>query len=207
MARSITIACDRVTRPVTSPISGDRTFTTLDGTFPSLSVTAPAAGATVSGTVAVTANASDNVGVVGVQFKLDGANLGTEDTTAPYSMSWNTTSTSNGSHTLTAVARDAAGNSDVQAVAVTVYEHGPPPTGLWPNEPGGFTVIEETGWESEASALVSDSPSADKPINVGSITIRSLASPGRFAARLSGRSRRRRRHRTALRHCVAGSAQ
>ena len=45
----------------------------------------------MSGTVTVTANASDNVGVAGVQFKLDGANLGAEDTSAPYSVPWNTT--------------------------------------------------------------------------------------------------------------------
>ena len=45
-----------------------------------MSLTAPANNATVSGSVNVTANASDDVGVVGVQFKLDGANLGAEDT-------------------------------------------------------------------------------------------------------------------------------
>ena len=45
-----------------------------------------------------------------MRFKLDGANLGNEDTTAPYNVSWNTTTTPNGSHILTAVARDAAGN-------------------------------------------------------------------------------------------------
>ena len=54
-------------------------------------MTAPAAGATVSGTVTVSASASDNVGVAGVQFLLDGASLGAEDTTAPYAISWNTT--------------------------------------------------------------------------------------------------------------------
>ena len=37
---------------------------------------------------------------------LDGANLGAEDTTAPYSIVWDTTSVPNGPHTLTAVARD-----------------------------------------------------------------------------------------------------
>ena len=37
--------------------------------------------------------------------------LGAEDTIAPYSVSWNTTTAANGSHTLTAVARDAAGNT------------------------------------------------------------------------------------------------
>src|SRR5260221_14373839 len=73
---------------------------------------APANGATVSGgSVSLSANASDNVGVAGVQFKLDGANVGAEDTTAPYSVSWDSTLATNGSHTLTAVARDAAGNT------------------------------------------------------------------------------------------------
>ena len=79
-------------------------------------MTAPANGTTVSGTsVAVSANASDNVGVSGVQFKLDGANLGAEDITSPYSVTWNTTTASNGSHTLTGVARDATGNTTTSA--------------------------------------------------------------------------------------------
>ena len=69
----------------------------------------------------MTANASDNVGVTGVQFRLDGANLGAEDTAAPYSISWNTTLVTSGSHTLTAVARDAAGNTATSGpVTVTV---------------------------------------------------------------------------------------
>src|SRR5207245_3132419 len=73
--------------------SGDFTFTTAapsDTTPPAVSITAPATGASIAGTVTVSANASDNVGVVGVQFKLDGVNLGAEVTTAPYSVSWNT---------------------------------------------------------------------------------------------------------------------
>jgi hypothetical protein len=92
-----------------------------DTTPPTVSVTEPSGGATVSGTVTVSATASDNVGVVGVQFKLDGANLGTEDMAAPYSIAWNTATATNGSHTITAVARDAAGNSTTSApVSVTV---------------------------------------------------------------------------------------
>ncbi|MGH7407133.1 MAG: CFI-box-CTERM domain-containing protein, partial [Candidatus Methylomirabilales bacterium] len=51
----------------------------------------------------------------------DGTNVGAEDTTSPYSLSWNTTTVGNGSHTLTAVARDAAGNSTTSSgVTVTV---------------------------------------------------------------------------------------
>lgn len=82
---------------------------------PSVAVSSPTNGSTVSGTVTVSANASDNAVVVGVQFKLDGANLGAEDMTAPYSVSWNTATVANGSHTLTAVARDAAGNQATSA--------------------------------------------------------------------------------------------
>jgi len=78
---------------------------------PTASITSPANGSTVSGTITITANASDNNAVAGVQFKIDGNNTGTEDTTSPYSTNWNTNTTSNGNHTLTATARDYAGNT------------------------------------------------------------------------------------------------
>jgi hypothetical protein len=92
-----------------------------DTTAPTVSLTAPTAGSTVSNTAAVSATAADNVGVAGVQFKLDGANLQAEDTTSPYSINWNTATATNGAHTLTAVARDAAGNTTTSSsVAVTV---------------------------------------------------------------------------------------
>ena len=67
----------------------------------------------------VSATASDNIGVVGVSLQVDGATIGSEDTTSPYSIVWNTTGLTDGSHTLTAVARDAAGNTGTSA-AVTV---------------------------------------------------------------------------------------
>ena len=90
-----------------------------DPTPPTVSITAPAAGAQVSNIVTVTANAADNVGVVGVQFYVDGVANGPEDTTSPYALTWDTRTTPNGSHTLTARARDAAGNSTVSS-GVTV---------------------------------------------------------------------------------------
>ena len=93
-----------------------------DTTVPSVSLTAPVAG-TVAGTISVSANADDNVGVIGVQFKLDGVNLASEDTSSPYSISWDTTTATLGSHNLTAVARDAAGNvATSSAVTVTVID-------------------------------------------------------------------------------------
>ena len=89
-----------------------------DTTPPATSITAPSNGATVSGTISVTASASDNVGVSKVELYLDGA-LQATDTTSPYSWSWNTTTATNASHVLTSTAYDAAGNS-ASSTAVTV---------------------------------------------------------------------------------------
>ena len=118
-------------------------------------LSAPAAGATVSGTVNVTANASDNVGVVGVQFLLDGANLGAEDTTAPYSVAWNTAGSTNGTHTLTARARDAAANVTTSA-ARTVTVTNAPASGLLAaytfNEGSGTTIADASPSAVNATA-------------------------------------------------------
>ena len=95
----------------------------LDTTPPSVMITYPASGAAVRGQITVIANASDNVGVTNLQFQLDGANLGPIVTSAPFSVVWDTAQASLGSHTLTAVAKDAAGNSTASApVAVTVTQ-------------------------------------------------------------------------------------
>ncbi|HZH18491.1 MAG TPA: Ig-like domain-containing protein [Archangium sp.] len=83
-------------------------------------LTAPAAGATVTGTVPVTVSARDNLGVVAVDF-LDGQTLLGTDTQPPFSVSWNSRNGPNGSRTLTARARDLAGNETAsQPVTVTV---------------------------------------------------------------------------------------
>ena len=67
-----------------------------DTTPPTVSITAPASGATVSASVSVTASAADNGTVAGVQFRLDGVNLGAEDTSSPYSIAWDTFAAGNG---------------------------------------------------------------------------------------------------------------
>jgi len=99
-----------------------------DTTPPTVSITQPANNSTVSGSVTIAATAADNVGVAGVQFQVDGANLGAQVTTAPYSVSWNSTLVANGSHVLKAIASDAAGNTASASVTVTVSNSGPPPT-------------------------------------------------------------------------------
>jgi hypothetical protein len=67
-----------------------------DATPPTIAITAPAQAAQVSGTLTVSAQATDNIGVVGVQFTVDEVNLSGEDTTAPYGVSWNTASAADG---------------------------------------------------------------------------------------------------------------
>src|SRR6185295_17111678 len=109
-------------------ISNDITLTTLDGTAPAVAITAPAAGTTIAGTTVVSATAGDNVGVAGVQFAVDGLTLGAEITAAPYSIAWNTSAAANGNHTLTATARDGAGNQTTSGpITVTVNNDTTPP--------------------------------------------------------------------------------
>ena len=92
-----------------------------DHTPPSVAITSPAAGASVGGTVSIAATATDNVGVSAVQFQVDGVNLGFADTTAPFSVLWDTSAVPVGNHTLGAVASDAAGNLRTSApITVTV---------------------------------------------------------------------------------------
>jgi subtilisin family serine protease len=92
---------------------------TNDITAPAVAFQAPAAG-TVSGIVAVTASATDDVGIASVQFLVDGIELGTADSAAPYEAAWDTRAAANGVHTLTAVARDAAGKVTTTSTSVTV---------------------------------------------------------------------------------------
>ena len=130
------------------PVSGGGGGDTVP---PAVSLTGPTGGATVSGAVSVSANASDNTGVAGVQFKLDGATVGAEDTAAPYAASWDTTGSVNGSHALTAVARDAAGNQTTSAaVTVTVSNTAPPPP-----PPGGIAAAYpgDVGIENNANVV------------------------------------------------------
>jgi hypothetical protein len=98
----------------------------VDGAIPAVSLTSPANGSTASGTVSLTATASDSgTGLVGVQFRVGTTNIGIEDTSAPYSVSWNSTGVADGTHTLHAVARDVAGNFATSSISVTVDNTAP----------------------------------------------------------------------------------
>jgi hypothetical protein len=148
-----------------------------DTTAPSVSLTSPAAGATVSGSIAVTAGATDDVGVEEVQFKLDGQNLGPADTSAPYSVSWSSTGVENGSHTLTAVARDAASNAGTSAAVGVNVQNAAPPTDDPSTEP-------PPGTSQSPSSPSATPPSATPPSVDPAPTITRLKlSPATFRTR------------------------
>jgi hypothetical protein len=93
-----------------------------DSTPPTITITNPINGATLSGTVSITANASDNIGVTQVEFYIDNI-LQSTDTAAPYSYNWDSRSFTNGSHTLKTTAFDAAANSNTHQISVIVQNN------------------------------------------------------------------------------------
>ena len=94
---------------------------TIDTTPPTISITAPADKSTVSGTTSVTVTANDNVGVTQVAFYLDGTTPLAATNVKPFNYNWDTTTASNGAHTLTAKAYDAAGNVGTSSnITITV---------------------------------------------------------------------------------------
>ncbi|MBI4586768.1 MAG: hypothetical protein HY717_22365 [Planctomycetes bacterium] len=125
-----------------------------DTTPPQVSIVSPASGATVSGKISVAAAASDAGGIAGVQFLLDGSPLGWEIASAPYSTVWDTTAAAEGSHRLSALARDAAGNT-AAAPEVLVQVLNLRPQGLVAayafQEGSGASVSDASGFNNHGS--------------------------------------------------------
>jgi hypothetical protein len=95
-------------------------------TPPSVAITSPAPGAVVAGTTTIQATAADDRRVTQVQFRVDGAGVGT-DTNGDdgWSLAWDSTAVTDGDHTLNAAATDTGGNTTASAgVAVTVVNSG-----------------------------------------------------------------------------------
>jgi hypothetical protein len=126
-----------------------------------VSITSPASGATVSGTITVSANASDNIGITGVQFLIDGSNLGAPATTAPYSASLNTTTLANGKHTLTAIATGASNNKATSA-AVSIIANN-----AQANQPTVSITSPASG--ATVSGTITVSASASSHVGIASV--------------------------------------
>jgi Domain of unknown function (DUF1929)/Bacterial Ig domain/Glyoxal oxidase N-terminus len=107
-----------------------------DTTPPTVTISSPKSGATLTGKVTVTVTASDTgTGVAAVQLLLDGLPYGTADTASPYTFTLNTASFANGSHSLTATAWDQANNSATTSALALTFSNSSPgnPTqsGVW----------------------------------------------------------------------------
>ncbi len=101
--------------------SSDAVNVTVDNNGPTVTVTAPLDGATVSGTVTATADAADDVGVAGVEFFAGGVSVGMDvDGADGWSVPWDTTSSADGSVALSATATDTFGRTASDAISVTV---------------------------------------------------------------------------------------
>jgi hypothetical protein len=124
------VAVDNVTEPP------------VDTTPPTVSLTAPADGATVNGSVTISADANDNVAVTQVEFLVNGNVVGS-DTNSPYSISWDSTSLANGPATITARASDGTNTTTSSAHNITIDNVVTPPGDTTPPtvtlaDPGAF---------------------------------------------------------------------
>ena len=124
-----------------------------DTTLPTVAISQPTSGATVSGTTPITANAGDNVAVAKVEFYVDGTLLSTV-TSSPYTTSWNTTVVTNGSHTVMAKAYDTSNNTNSSSVTVTVSNTDTTP----PTAPGNLTASVQNATQVTLSWTASTDP-------------------------------------------------
>jgi glucose/arabinose dehydrogenase/PKD repeat protein len=158
--------------PNLSNASNEAVGASLADAPPSATLTAPSGG-TVSGTVVLKAAATDDVGVAGVQFLVDGSPVGSEDTGSPYEFSWASTGVANGTHKIAARARDTANQTTTSSeVTVTVSNSTPPPTGL----------VLAYGFEETSGTTANDSSTAK---NNGTINGPVSSTSGKFGRALS----------------------
>lgn len=149
------------------------TFDIAEIGVPSVSVMSPSDGATVSGVITITATTTVPSGdaIASVQFLLDGIDVGSAVTSSPYQISWNTASSSDGSHVLSAIVTDSYSNmASSTAVSVMVKNMvtvSPPPS--LPSSPSvgvasgyGLPYIPGVGIIASSSATSSVQTSGDQ---------------------------------------------
>jgi len=151
-----------------------------DTQAPVVTITDPANGSTVSGTITVRATATDNVGVTSVGYRIDsGATVPMSNTGSDtYEAAWNTTTASNGSHSVTVQASDAAGNVGIAVRLVTVSNVAPPNT---IHVAAIVMALQKTGSSTAASATVTIVDNNGSPV-------RSAAVSGTWSGLTSGSS-------------------
>ena len=144
---------------------------------PTISISEPIGG-TVSGTVQINVDATDNTGVSSVRLIIDGHTVGS-DISAPYSFTWDTTAYIDGETKLVARAYDAAGNQNQYVVYVTVsnlitiQDTTPPIISAPPNKSqeatGQFTSVNlgTASAMDDVDGSVAVTPNSTGPFSVG----------------------------------------
>ena len=122
---------------------------------PTVALTSPAEGAVVAGTVAVTADAGDDHGVVKVEFFVDGVLVGV-DTATPYGWTWDTTTEADGSHVVKAVATDTVGQTAEDASGVTVRNTPVATKSHVGDLDGTSTRVSSKNWRADVTITVLD---------------------------------------------------
>lgn len=135
----------------------------------------------LSGTVGLTATADDNVGVAGVQFLLDGQPLGAEDPSAPYALSWNTTTLADGDYGISARARDAAGNQATSSASAVTVQNAPQPGQLIVEVRTSGVHLDPDGYVLSLDAAAPQAVSVQDTVDFG------IVAPGNHQLQLSGR--------------------
>ncbi len=133
-------------------LTDDSGVTPPPATAPTVTIDAPLNNATVSGTTQAI-NTTVSADTIGVQFKIDGVNFGVEDITAPFSTVWNTTTATNGAHTISAIARNASGQTATASTAVNVQNSVTPPP---PPPATGSNLIANPSFETSSTGTSPD---------------------------------------------------
>ncbi|MBV9145036.1 MAG: hypothetical protein JO065_03915 [Acidobacteria bacterium] len=94
-----------------TPQNLEITLTVTTATPPTVSINSPQPNSVVAGVINLTATASAGAGIAGVSYEVDNNQIGIEQGTAPYTVTWDTTGVPNGIHNITVNARDALGNT------------------------------------------------------------------------------------------------
>jgi photosystem II stability/assembly factor-like uncharacterized protein len=157
-----------VSDPQGASATDDVEITVRDTTPPEVALSAPEDGATVSGTINVSAGAMDAVEVAGVQLLIDGEPLGPEDTSEPREVPWDTRTASDGTHELSARGRDGAGNLATAATVTVTVANGPvPAVGLARYEESAATLAPPGAWSEIASDDVGVAMSGSRAVYAG----------------------------------------
>lgn len=124
---------------------------------PSVTVTFPGDGSTVSGSVDVTAEATDDLGVTQVEFLVDGVRIGLDsDGSNGWSATWDTTSDADGTYTVTAIATDTIGQTSSDSSTVTV-NNGQADNAVYVGDLDGWPVEGRPGkWQAFITVLILD---------------------------------------------------